>query len=386
MAPHHEVVLGLLEAVSDAWDLARPAFPDGTRMGALDLDRLRLIREDMDAQAVDYGIALQRRWRLGLDLPRVSLDGEEGDPWLLTGWALGRLVDRLTEAGDETIALLRPSREGAVCAELSLLCRDPAPWLGARVETLAGAVFLSGTLEPLDLYRRRLGLYPARADSCRVPSPFDPERLAVLVCPRVSTRLQHRDRDRVATADIVERVVAAIPGNCAVLFPSFAMRDDIGALLSLPGRERLDQRPEMTDSARQMLLDRLLEGGEAPRVLLGVTGGIFAEGVDLPGHALLGVVVVGPALPVVSPEQELIRAWLQERGEDGFQSAYLLPGMCRVVQAAGRVIRTPEDRGVVVLVCQRFVLHEYVAFFPEHWRCTRTAKPWREIVRFFGLG
>ncbi|MFH1468741.1 MAG: ATP-dependent DNA helicase [Pseudomonadota bacterium] len=384
LGPQHELAVQLLEVVEDAWDLARPAFPDGTRMGALDLERLRRIRDEVEAQSVEYGIALQRRWRQGLSLPRVHLGGEEGDPWLLTGWALGRLVDRLAEAGEETVVLLRPAPgQAATCGEVSLLCRDPAPWLGGRVETVAGAVFLSGTLEPLDLYHQRLGLRPERTDTCRIPSPFDPERLAVLVCTRVSTRLQHRERDRAATADIVERVVAAIPGNCAVLFPSFTMRDEVGALLALPARERLDQRPDMPDIARQALLDRLAGGEGPPRVLLGVTGGIFAEGVDLPGHALVGVVVVGPALPVVGPEQELIRAWLQEREGQGFRAAYVLPGMSRVVQAAGRVIRSPEDRGVVVLVGQRFVQNDYVAFFPEHWQPVRTSKPWRDIERFF---
>jgi DNA excision repair protein ERCC-2 len=109
--------------------------------------------------------------------------------------------------------------------------------------------------------------------------------------------------------------------------------------------------------------------------LLAVLGGIFSEGVDLPGAGLLATVVVGPALPPVGLERRLLSAWFEERYGAGFLYAYQVPGMARVVQAAGRVIRTPTDRGAIVLIGRRFLQRTYQAFFPEEWEATRANRP-----------
>ncbi len=382
--PHAELLEALLELIEDAGLGVDPAFRDGTSLVAVDEERLLELRERADQLALDYAIGLQQRWRRGQPLPRTRMGGGEADPYQLTCWELGRFVDRLAQAGEETVALYTPGHGTA--GELALFCRDPSIYLGPLLEGLGGSVNLSGTLEPVDLHRVLLGLPQGVCDHLQVVSPFDPARQATVVASRVSTRLKHRDRDRVLTAEQIERSVMAVPGNCAVLFSSFAMRDDLMGLLELPGRQRLLQLPEMSESERGALLDRLARPEVAHRVLLGVTGGIFAEGVDLPGDALLAVVIVGPALPAVSPERELIRAWYRERWGQGFELAYLVPGMTRVVQAAGRVIRSSQDRGAVVLVGQRFVQNDYAAFFPPHWNPVRSSRPWLELERFFAGG
>jgi DNA excision repair protein ERCC-2 len=379
--PQVELLEELLEAIADAGEGVDAAFPDGSSLIAVDRERLEALRGRAEELALDYAIALQQRWRRGLPLPRVASAGGEGDPFQQSSWDLARFVDRLVAAGEETVALHIPASPGP--GTLSLLCRDPSAYLGPALRRLGGTVCLSGTLQPIDVHRVLLGLPGAAVDELVVPSPFPPENLATIVASSVSTRLRHRQRDRERTASLIERVVAAVPGNCALLFPSFAMRDDLMQLLELPERRRLVQTPEMSERARQNLLDRLARPEEQPRVLLGVTGGIFAEGVDLPGDALLAVVVVGPALPAVSPQRELIRAWYQERWTQGFRLAYLVPGMTRVIQAAGRVIRSGSDRGVVVLVGQRFVQNETAAFYPPHWQPQRSSRPWREIAAFF---
>jgi DNA excision repair protein ERCC-2 len=376
-----ELLEDLLELIEDAGLGVDAAFHDGSSLVAVDGTSLAQLRERADELALDYAIGLQRRWRQGLSLPRSGGEAGGFDPYRRVCWELVRFVARYGEAGEETVGLYTP-RVGAP-GSLSLFCRDPSAYLGPLLQRLGGGVSLSGTLEPMDQHRAMLGLTQAACDQLRIASPFDPGRQATIIAQRVSTRLRHRERDRAATAEIVERVVAAIPGNCAVLFSSFEMRDRVLELLELPGRARLLQRPEMGEAARRALLDRLASPEPLPRVLLGVTGGIFAEGVDLPGEALLGMVVVGPALPVVSPEQQLMRDWYQRRLGQGYQLAYLLPGMTRVVQAAGRVIRTERDRGVVVLVGQRFVQHDFQAFFPPHWQPVRSSKPWDEVQAFF---
>ena len=121
----------------------------------------------------------------------------------------------------------------------------------------------------------------------------------------------------------------------------------------------------MDEASRREVLDTLGRG--EGHVLLGVLGGIFAEGIDLPGAGLLAAVVVGPALPAVGLERKLMSAWFEEQYGSGFRYAYQVPGMARVVQAAGRVIRTPEDKGAVVLIGRRFIQRDYQAFFPADW-------------------
>jgi DNA excision repair protein ERCC-2 len=129
----------------------------------------------------------------------------------------------------------------------------------------------------------------------------------------------------------------------------------------------------MDEAARTDVL-KTLAGGHG-HVLLGVLGGIFSEGIDLPGAGLLAAVVVGPALPAIGLERKMMADWFQDRYGQGFRYAYQVPGMARVVQAAGRVIRTPEDRGAIVLIGRRFVQREYQAFFPEDWEPERTRSP-----------
>ena len=381
---HVELLEDLLEAIEDAGDGVDAGFRDGSRLVYADARQFEELHDRADDLALDYAIGMQRLWRRGVPLPRAPGVKGAADPYMRVCWDLGRFVARQAKAGDETVALYTPRRGSA--GALSLFCRDPSVYLGPLIEGMAGTVNLSGTLEPMELHRVLLGLNPDLCEQVRIPSPFDPDRLAIVVASSVSTRLKHRERDASKTAALIEQVVMAVPGNTAVLFPSFAMRDHLAMELGLPGRERLIQVPEMGEAARSDLLACLARPSGTHRVLLGVTGGIFGEGIDLPGDALLAMVVVGPALPAVSAQQDLVQAWYQQRWGQGFQFAYLVPGMTRVVQAAGRVIRGESDRGCVVLVGQRFVQNAYREFFPPHWQPVRSSRPWREVEAFFARG
>jgi DNA excision repair protein ERCC-2 len=168
-------------------------------------------------------------------------------------------------------------------------------------------------------------------------------------------------------------VIRAVPGNVAVFFSSFALRDTIAAEMGLTGRPVLFQERNMDESDRMRVIETMQKGQN--HVLLGVLGGIFAEGIDLPGAGLLAAVIVGPALPAVGLERKLMSAWFQELYGHGFRYAYQIPGMARVVQAAGRVIRTPDDVGAIVMVGRRFLQRDYQAFFPADWVASRTSNP-----------
>ncbi|MEZ4238108.1 MAG: helicase C-terminal domain-containing protein [Myxococcota bacterium] len=182
------------------------------------------------------------------------------------------------------------------------------------------------------------------------------------------------------------RCVAEVPGNVAVYFPSFAMLDDLvpraRASPAVFSCGWVVQARGMDEALREEALRQLSSDGP-PRVLCAVLGGVFAEGVDLPPGALDAVIVVGPALPPVGLERDLLREHYEGRFGEGFRLASLVPGLTRVVQAAGRLIRRPEDRGVVVLMDRRFRWRDVLALLPEGWDPQVAADPVSEIRGFF---
>jgi DNA excision repair protein ERCC-2 len=331
--------------------------------GGVDARWLQDLTRGFDDTALDYALL---RW----EQPAFA-DGT-GDPWMDLARALGRVRAAVDRGGEETIAIWRDQRAREP-AGLKLLCRDPAVLLRPTFEGLAGSVIMSATLAPVDFYRSTLGLDPDRTVDSQYASPFPPSNRRVVIVPDVSTEYRHRARDRDAIAAHVSAVVQAVPGNVAVYFSSFALRDSVMGAMDLADRKLIVQDRRMDEAARTEVLDTMGRG--EGHVLLGVLGGIFAEGIDLPGSGLLAAVVVGPALPPVGLERKLMSRWFEDRYGSGFLYAYQVPGMARVVQAAGRVIRTPEDKGAIVLIGRRFLQRGYQAFFPEDWQPERSTVP-----------
>ena len=146
------------------------------------------------------------------------------------------------------------------------------------------------------------------------------------------------------------------------LFPSYDFLRGVAGQVPKGFWEVLVQEPKMTEQQRLTLLEALQEP-QPPKLILAVQGGLFAEGVDYPGETLSGVIIISPALPQVSFERELMRQFYEEHYGKGFEFAYLYPGMNRVIQSVGRLIRSESDRGVAVLVCQRFAQTQYSTLF-----------------------
>ena len=250
---------------------------------------------------------------------------------------------------------------------LLILCKDPSRPLGGVLNAAAATVEMSATLTPPEFYRDLLGLDRDRTDVLRLPSPFPRENRAILIAADVDTSYSARARDVPRLAAVVAEVAAACPGNVLALFPSYRFLDDVRARLpALPGRRVLRPSDRSTELERSAALGALRDGG-APVLLLAVSGGAFAEGVDYPGEMLSAVVVVSPALPQVRFEQERMRQYFEDRFEKGFEYAYVVPGMTRVVQSAGRLIRSESDTGVVVLACRRFLREPYRRYLPADW-------------------
>ncbi len=309
------------------------------------------------------------------------------DPVLAANRLLGRFVGVL-ELGGEELTTVSRRRDGGT---LKVLCTDASRYLGRRIRACAGAVAVSATLQPLEFYRDVLGFGPDAALHA-FPSPFDPARRKVIVLDLPSTTYERRERDLPIVVDGIRAVVAARRGNYIVGCPSFADLPKLGdAREPVPGFELIRQARYMPEESRAQVLQRLRDvhtRGLPPVVLLVVLGGIFTEGVDYPGDTCIGAVVVGPGLPQVSLERELVQRHFQRTYGRGFEYAFLYPGMNKVIQAAGRVIRTPTDRGVVVLVGSRFATPRYASLLPRDWyrehpRELICADPYGDLVRFW---
>jgi DNA excision repair protein ERCC-2 len=281
---------------------------------------------------------------------------------------------------------------------LRLLCMDPAAKLDERLGFARAAVLFSATLAPLDYHAAVLG-GGAGAVTLALSSPFPRENLCVLVDRSVSTRY----RDRPATLSRVAAVVAAVTrsraGSYLAFLPSYEYLRRVRAAFqeAAPGLALIEQCPGMSDAARREFLERLAahgrgEGSGPAESLVGfaVMGGLFGEAVDLPGEGLIGVIVIGPGLPPPEPERELIRSYFDEQSGQGFAYAYLYPGIGRVLQAAGRVIRSETDRGVAVLVDERFSAPPYRELLPAAWEPLPLVRGAREVARalrdFWGRG
>jgi len=266
---------------------------------------------------------------------------------------------------------------------LKIVCKDPSRQLAERINGFRSVIAMSATLDPMEFYQQMLGFNTKRTDRAEFPSPFPKENRRILVVPTVSTTYRLRGAHSEKIADIIATTAAARPGNYMALFPSYEFMRDVAARLTDGLWELIVQRPKMTEKERMALVDALKES-QPPKLVFAVQGGLFAEGIDYPGETLSGVIVISPALPQVSFERELMRQYYEQRCGKGFEFAYLFPGMNRVIQSVGRLIRSETDRGVVVLVCQRFAQPQYTALFPSDWvGCLRQSSDVASELREF---
>ena len=264
--------------------------------------------------------------------------------------------------------------------ELYLLCLDPAPFVDASLAVGRSAALFSATLAPPSFYRSVLGSTDARAVA--LESPFPAGNLGLYCLPNISTRYRDRAASVQAVSDALARMAESKTGNYLAFFPSYAylrqVHEDFAA--RYPGLRTLVQESRLDDAARAEFLAEFVPEPKETLLGFGVMGGIFGEGVDLAGSRLIGCAIVGVGLPQVNPRQEMLRRYYDAQNGSGFDYAYRYPGMNKVLQAAGRVIRTPEDQGIVLLLDDRFALPEYTRLFPPHWRHIRYLRSADELT------
>lgn len=268
-----------------------------------------------------------------------------------------------------------------------LYCIDTSPAIRKMLNRGHGAVMFSATLSPVDYYRAVLG--GDRSDEIlEVNSPFDPSQLSVCIMDTISTRFSERVDTLPAVCRAVAATVSAKRGNYMVFSPSLAYSDALAKLFSqkYPKIKVISQKKDMTAKEKEEFLDEFKKEDDSYLIAFCVMGGIYSEGVDLAGEALIGAVIVGIGMPALSYEREAIAEYYQEKYDEGKQYAYIYPGMNRVFQAAGRVIRREDDRGVIVLIDDRFDDPLYKKSLPKLWENLKfigTSKDLNEEIKSF---
>lgn len=261
-----------------------------------------------------------------------------------------------------------PGRAG-VRATLSVRNMIPAPFLAPRFATCRSATLFSATLTPWRFYLDTLGM-PADTAGLDVDSPFKAEQLQLRISRRISTRYIHRRQSLGPIAAVMGAQYEKRPGNYLSYFSSFDYLEQVADEFArcFPQISIWRQSPGMSETDREQFLARFVEGGSG--IGFAVLGGAFAEGVDLPGSQLIGAFVSTLGLPQVNPVNEQLKQCMSAMfgAEHGYDYAYLYPGLQKVVQAAGRVIRSCTDDGVLHLIDDRYGQRRIQALFPKWWR------------------
>ncbi len=277
--------------------------------------------------------------------------------------------------------------------KLKLYCVNPAVNLQSCIDKGRSTIFFSATLLPIQYYKKLLSTC---ADNYAVyaQSVFANDQKLLVVAKDVSSKYTRRNQQEFEKiASYIYEAAMAKNGNYIAFFPSYRMMEEVFACFMqrkgiFEELECICQQSGMSELQREEFLSNFTSPREKTLVGFCVMGGIFAEGIDLKHEALIGVIVVGTGLPQISNEREILKDFYDRQERAGFAYAFRYPGMNKVLQAAGRVIRTSEDRGVILLLDERFLQQEYQALFPREWEGFQTVAlaQVREVVEGFWKG
>ncbi len=300
----------------------------------------------------------------------VEIEAQDPILKLTFYWSeFSQMLQEISETGrEEFFTTFQSDRHGGT---VKITCCDASEMLKPRYESFDQVVAFSATLKPFEYYSKLSGLESDALLTREFGSPFDPAQRKLLIIPQVSTKFSERAKNYPRIAEVIERVIAKKTGNYLAFFPSFDFLHQVLAHFRCPeGYRLLAQERNSTPSAVEDTLE-ILKAGERPTLLFAVQGGVFSEGVDYPGEMVIGAFVIGPPLPNFDLERETMKRYYQEHYRAGFSYAYTYPAMAKAVQAAGRVIRTESDRGIIILMDGRFVENEYAQTMPSDWFKTR---------------
>lgn len=301
--------------------------------------------------------------------------GVSGDSTLLdTYFAAQNFVRTAKLFDDRYVVYIELSKSDV---RLKLFCLDPSQLLQQVGKGYRSHIYFSATLSPVSYYMDMLGA-GENDYTLAVPSPFAKEQLDVVINP-LSTRYHDRDQSKLPIAKLIMELMSERPGNYFVFFPSYAYMNAVYETYmelkewSVPtgaasDAEVLLQTPDMAEEERDRFLGAFQAGSGKSLIGFAVMGGVFSEGVDLVGDRLVGVIVVGVGLPQLGVERNMLKDYFNEQGKNGYDYAYVFPGMNKVLQAGGRLIRSETDRGTLVLIDDRYLQSQYQRLLPEEWK------------------
>lgn len=253
--------------------------------------------------------------------------------------------------------------------KINLFCLNPADNLRSSLNKIKGAVIFSATLSPINYYMNMICGEDTKP-FLSLKSPFKKNNLLLMVSPNISTRYKRRNETINQVKDLIEGVITSKIGNYFVYVPSYEYLNTLVPLLEDLDIDLLIQEKNMTNEEKEQFISIFQSNPTRSRVGIAVIGGAFSEGIDLIEDRLIGVIVVGVGLPQLCFERDLIRDYfdsIDPEFKEGYNYSYLYPGMNKVFQAAGRVIRSENDRGVVLLIDDRYLNANYRKLYPESW-------------------
>ena len=253
---------------------------------------------------------------------------------------------------------------------LRLFCVNPSDKLEEYIENSRSSIFFSATLLPVQYYRQLLG--GNRFEAYQIASPFAKENRLLAITEDVTSRYTRRGEwEYGKMIRYLELCLEKKAGNYMIFFPSYEMLTSVYGMAEQSNlvlvSEIIVQEPSMEERSREAFLEKFREQSGKPLIGFCVLGSIFSEGIDLTGNSLIGVLIVGTGLPQICNEREVIRAYFDRQQKKGYDYAYRYPGMNKVLQAAGRVIRTAEDVGTILLMDERFLERDNQSLLPEEW-------------------
>jgi DNA excision repair protein ERCC-2 len=266
--------------------------------------------------------------------------------------------------------------------KMKLFCIDPSFNLKSYMTNAKAVVLFSATLTPMDYFVKILG-GDEKSYGLQLESPFDAGKLCLLINNQISTKYKDRVNTYEQVAKTIKYTMSGKKGNYMVFFPSYKYMEEVYGIflemIDVSSIVVMKQERGLTEQEKEVFLEAFEEERDHSLVAFAVLGGMFGEGIDLKGEKLSGAIIVGVGLPSICLERDIIKGYYNQQSNKGFQYAYMYPGMNKVMQAAGRVIRTEDDEGVVVLVDERFGFSDYRELFPKEWQHRRYFKDFFEI-------
>ena len=261
---------------------------------------------------------------------------------------------------------------------LHVACLDASSFLHSSLRRLRGSVLFSATLSPIEYYVDMLGGKKEDAQLI-LPSPFPVDNLKIIIAPKVSIRYKNRDSSYQQVADYIKAFVRNKVGNYFIFLPSYEYLTNLMPYIDMEDVDVFEQDRGMSDEEKEEFLTNFKPNPERTTLGFVIVGGAFGEGIDLVSDRLIGAIIVGIGMPKINFVSDQIMKYYDAREQSGYNYAYLNPGMNKVMQALGRVIRSETDRGAVLLIDERYLTNDYRDLFKSEWRKYEVAFSPKEV-------